>query len=746
MPESPRKIVLTLSGGGFRATLFHLGVVRFLYEAKLLDRVKKICSVSGGSVLGAHLGLNWERYRNWDAQEPDSHYHDTLSREIIQFAQCVMRGRIGRRLVRRACLLAFWITVAILAFFYLYSPASSPFLGWLWSLPLPWPWTRWVAWLLPACLAGRVWWAYRHDQQLSDRLGWGAVVLTICFAAVALCWFSWEWCAWIAWVVAGFLWPLAWIARGRTQLLQEFYHRLYRNSALAALGADGDAAAFGPRPDFYILSTSLSSGSLLAFTKTGLVCIPGTFPPGQPPDANDLAVAKAVAASSAFPPFFPPVTLTRDELSWPALGAAQRMTDGGVYDNLGLHWLRYFALGIQEAQNAAQAARVAADADAANAAKAAEAARTEREFQAKNYDAVLESNAEAASPERPDEGYWWDLGRNLRASDIVMNRVSALESGSAEAALQKPVIACKLRDVVDDPTQYRIPSQRQRDLWAFRTDFDRFDDVEVYALAAHGYATARKAWKTAISDRHWDLTAEEEAPLNQLVWCPLNPHRAGEVAALLNGNTGRNNGGWGAWLRAKWRLLMRGKNLSDSPYVHWRVFVPAWQSLWSLVLLALTLGLVYWRLMPATQTNQFSYKIAPVMNYDDAVISANDWLHDTYSDWLAIIKDNENKKAFRIIKIAADPTDSTGAASLRRYHLGYDTNKYRFVGYAFCIRNSAVPVSDGHLPMTLDADGRSFERPADKAGRPLVVIGLLEDNKRDDLPDDLRNIIHLEEK
>ena len=50
-------IALTLSGGGFRATLFHLGVVRFLYEAKLLDKVTDICSVSGGSILAAHLAL-----------------------------------------------------------------------------------------------------------------------------------------------------------------------------------------------------------------------------------------------------------------------------------------------------------------------------------------------------------------------------------------------------------------------------------------------------------------------------------------------------------------------------------------------------------------------------------------------------------------------------------------------------------------------------------------------------------------
>src|SRR5438046_1406992 len=65
-PVSPvppnQNLALTLSGGGFRAALFHLGVVRFLYEANLLPRVRHICAVSGGSILAAHLALNWELY------------------------------------------------------------------------------------------------------------------------------------------------------------------------------------------------------------------------------------------------------------------------------------------------------------------------------------------------------------------------------------------------------------------------------------------------------------------------------------------------------------------------------------------------------------------------------------------------------------------------------------------------------------------------------------------------------------
>jgi len=58
------RIGLALSGGGFRATLFHLGMIRFLREANILPKVTHITSVSGGSILGAHLVLNWHRYND----------------------------------------------------------------------------------------------------------------------------------------------------------------------------------------------------------------------------------------------------------------------------------------------------------------------------------------------------------------------------------------------------------------------------------------------------------------------------------------------------------------------------------------------------------------------------------------------------------------------------------------------------------------------------------------------------------
>ena len=82
---------LALSGGGFRATLYHLGVIRCLRDAGVLPRITHITTVSGGSILGAHLALNWDRY----CGEPEQ--FDEAAAEIIRFVQLDVRNRIVRR-------------------------------------------------------------------------------------------------------------------------------------------------------------------------------------------------------------------------------------------------------------------------------------------------------------------------------------------------------------------------------------------------------------------------------------------------------------------------------------------------------------------------------------------------------------------------------------------------------------------------------------------------------------------------
>ena len=86
-----KKIGLALSGGGFRASLYHLGLVRFLRDAGILPNVTHITSVSGGSILAAHLVLNWNRYNGSDSE------FDAVASQLIDFVRMDVRNRIVRR-------------------------------------------------------------------------------------------------------------------------------------------------------------------------------------------------------------------------------------------------------------------------------------------------------------------------------------------------------------------------------------------------------------------------------------------------------------------------------------------------------------------------------------------------------------------------------------------------------------------------------------------------------------------------
>jgi len=60
------KIGLALSGGGYRATLFQLGIVRRLTALGLFPNIKLISSVSGGSILNGLIGLKYDEINGLD--------------------------------------------------------------------------------------------------------------------------------------------------------------------------------------------------------------------------------------------------------------------------------------------------------------------------------------------------------------------------------------------------------------------------------------------------------------------------------------------------------------------------------------------------------------------------------------------------------------------------------------------------------------------------------------------------------
>ena len=60
------KIGLALSGGGSRAIAFHLGCLRALHELEILDNVKVISTVSGGSVIGGLYAGHQESFPEFE--------------------------------------------------------------------------------------------------------------------------------------------------------------------------------------------------------------------------------------------------------------------------------------------------------------------------------------------------------------------------------------------------------------------------------------------------------------------------------------------------------------------------------------------------------------------------------------------------------------------------------------------------------------------------------------------------------
>lgn len=79
------KLGIALSGGGFRAALFHVGVLARLAEQDLLRFVSVISTVSGGSIIGAFYYLKVKQLlegRRSDKLEPTAHGYRVLVQEL----------------------------------------------------------------------------------------------------------------------------------------------------------------------------------------------------------------------------------------------------------------------------------------------------------------------------------------------------------------------------------------------------------------------------------------------------------------------------------------------------------------------------------------------------------------------------------------------------------------------------------------------------------------------------------------
>jgi NTE family protein len=230
-------LALCLSGGGYRAMLFHLGAVWRLYECGLLGKLDRISSVSGGSITAAVLALAWDRLK---VHEPP-----VANRLVEQVVTPI------RKLAR--------ITI--------------------------------------------------------DRPA----------------------------IIRGLLWP------GRAS---QYLARAYREHLLGAATLQD----LPDRPRFVFNATNVQTGSLWRFSKPYMA----DYQVGMI-ERPRVPLATVAAASSAFPPFLSPLILELNPLSFtprqeretlrrPPFNLRVVLSDGGVYDNLGLEtaWKRYRTILVSD--------------------------------------------------------------------------------------------------------------------------------------------------------------------------------------------------------------------------------------------------------------------------------------------------------------------------------------------------------------------------------------------------------------
>lgn len=90
VPEAGRsrdlELGLSLSGGGYRAMLFHAGALARLNELGWLPKLDAISSVSGGSIAAGLLGAVWGQF-SWDSRGVATNFDEKYLSPLLQFSQ-----------------------------------------------------------------------------------------------------------------------------------------------------------------------------------------------------------------------------------------------------------------------------------------------------------------------------------------------------------------------------------------------------------------------------------------------------------------------------------------------------------------------------------------------------------------------------------------------------------------------------------------------------------------------------------
>lgn len=112
--EKKTRLGLALSGGGYRAAAFHLGVFRKLNNLDILEKIDVISCISGGSIAGAYYAMNKDNFEEFEKS----------------FTTNLQKSCIRRIIFSYRFLLPIFIFAAIV-YFLLYDPFGINFPTWL---------------------------------------------------------------------------------------------------------------------------------------------------------------------------------------------------------------------------------------------------------------------------------------------------------------------------------------------------------------------------------------------------------------------------------------------------------------------------------------------------------------------------------------------------------------------------------------------------------------------------------------
>lgn len=104
------KVGLALSGGGFRASLFHIGVLARLAELGLLRHVEYLSCVSGGSIIGAHYYLEVKKLLAVKCDQ------EIQARDYVEIVERIQRDFLAgvQRNIRTRILAEWWTNVKMI--------------------------------------------------------------------------------------------------------------------------------------------------------------------------------------------------------------------------------------------------------------------------------------------------------------------------------------------------------------------------------------------------------------------------------------------------------------------------------------------------------------------------------------------------------------------------------------------------------------------------------------------------------